>query len=366
MWFYERIVYFIVFLINKYIGTRGTERWLEKLEAAIIRKYVSAEPVDPETVPTIQAKYLSNERFVLASNNYRNPVVIKGLLHDSNAVKRWDLDYLENTIRNFPVNVGIKDDDHDNGIRVESMPFNKFVEKTHNGFAINNNHTIFSHFPSLFDDIKPEFDALLDSLHSCNLRNIHVANLFISDNYKSSGTNTHCAGSGNFFCMIQGRKHWTLIDPKYGCHLKGRVASNGLHAQSLFDMPDTDISTQPSYFKHIPRYEVRLEPGDILWNAPWWWHRIRNEQGPSIGIAIRNNKVTWLNFRNNFTYTMSGWMYLLYNSFFIGLYEKMFLSENRNFSRGRVEGRTRDVAHQILDLVSRYPRSVTFDQAISV
>ena len=53
----------------------------------------------------------------------------------------------------------------------------------------------------------------------------------------------HCGGSGNFFCMIKGTKRWTLIDPKYSCILKGRVSSSGIHAQTLFDMPDTKLST---------------------------------------------------------------------------------------------------------------------------
>lgn len=22
----------------------------------------------------------------------------------------------------------------------------------------------------------------------------------------------------------------------------------------------------------LPRFEVTLEPGDLLYNAPWWWH----------------------------------------------------------------------------------------------
>jgi len=36
----------------------------------------------------------------------------------------------------------------------------------------------------------------------------------------------------------------------------------------------------------IPKYEVVLEPGDVLYSPQWWWHTVDN-LGESIGVAMR-------------------------------------------------------------------------------
>ncbi len=359
MQFYEKCIYFILFISNKYLDFQITEKLLSYFESKMIKKYVSKKDISPTVIPTIDADNLTDQNFNLLSDNYRKPVVIKGWLKDSKAVRDWDLDYLKEIIDDFEVNV-VK---YDSNLILEKMPFNQFVEDIKNSY-VNNNHTILYKFPHLFNDLKPEFDGLVSTLSSTNLRNIHIANLFIgyNDGNRTSGSNMHCAGSGNFFCMLQGKKHWTLIDPTYSCLLKGRVAQNGIHGQTLFDMPDTNLNDYPNIFKYLPRYEVTLEPGDVLWNAPWWWHRIRNENGPSIGMAIRNNKVTKLNLQNNLTYTLSGYIYLLYNTLTIEVYERMKLKKDDNFGASKKEDHKDNVLYQIDTLVKKYPKSSKIEE----
>jgi hypothetical protein len=283
-------------------------------------------------------------------------------MKDSNAVQKWNINYLQGILKNFKLNI-LR---HSNNKKLEivNTTFNDFVLNKKQSIYVNNNHTILSHFPELFNDIKPEYGRLISTLKSTNLQNIHIANLFVgysNEPLNPSGSNLHCGGSGNFFCMIRGTKEWTLISPEYSCLLKGRVSSSGIHAQTLFDMPDTRLSEYPDIFKFLPRYKVTLEPGDVLWNAPWWWHRIKNGPGESIGMAIRNNKVTWLNLQNNFTYTCSGYTYLLYNSFLIGLYE-LLIGKNKNFVISKKEDSKQDVLYQINDLMEKYPESLKKDE----
>ena len=290
---FENIIYSINFLLNKYTGFKFIENILNWYENKMIKKYISLNEIEPINIPLIKWNELTNDKFIELSNNYRNPVLIKGYMKDTNAVLKWDINYLQNIIGDFNINVLNKTDK----LCIENYKFNDFVKdmKTKNIY-INNNHTILSNFPVLFNDLKIKFNNFINVLSSTNLRNIHIANLFIGYNKKETiaGSNMHCGGSGNFFCMIKGKKHWTLINPKYSCLLKGRAAESGIHAQTLFDMPDTDLSTYPKILKHLPRYDIILEPGDILWNAPWWWHRIENVNSDelNIGLAIRNNKVT--------------------------------------------------------------------------
>ena len=130
-------------------------------------------------------------------------------------------------------------------------------------------------------------------------------------------------------------------------------------------MPDTKLSTYPEILEYLPRYDIVLEPGDILWNAPWWWHRIENGDGFNVGLAIRNNKVTKLNLQNNLTYTLSGYTYLFYNSLLIGLYEKIMLKKDKHFTRTD-ENNKSNVLYQIAQLIKKYPKSIQLNDIINI
>ena len=358
MIFYERSVYFWVFLMNHYFSC--LEFWLNWFENKMIRKYVSSGEIYPKAIPTIQSDDLTNELFCKLSDNFRNPVVIRGYMKDTTAVKMWDKDYLTKKIGDYELMILRKEEN----VKLEMMKFKEFTYKMEDeDIYINNNNTLLCAFPEIYNDIKERFTSFIGSLET-NLRNIHIANVFMGFNKdKVMGSNMHCGGSGNFFCMIKGEKRWTLIDPKYSCVLKGRAAESGIHAQTLFDMPDTDLGTYPKMLTRLPRYEVTLEPGDILWNAPWWWHRIENGNGLSIGLAIRNNKVTKLNLQNNLMYTLSGYTYLWYNTYVIGLYERCMLSKDDHFSNSKEK---EDVLYQIEKLVKRYPKTIKLEDIIDI
>ena len=359
----EYFSYSLLFLCNKYIGISCTENTLHWFENKMICKYVPRKELLPMNIPTIEADQLTGKLFYELSNNFRNPVLIKGFLKDTKAVNEWDIDYLEKIVGDFNVNIlRIKETQN---IKVESIAFNEFTKemKTENVY-LNNNSTIFQNFPILFNDIQEKFYQFINLVHS-NLRNIYISNLFIGYNEKDNvvGSNMHAGGVGNFFCMIHGKKHWTLINPQYSCLLKGRVSQKATHAQTLFDMPDTKLSIIPKMLKHFPRYDITLAPGDILWNAPWWWHRIENSEGLSIGIAIRNNKVTTLNLLNNITYTLSGTTYLVYNTFILSLYEK-FIRKDKHFFVSD-DNKKSNVLHQIEKLIEKYPKTITYDEVIT-
>jgi hypothetical protein len=59
---------------------------------------------------------------------------------------------------------------------------------------------------------------------------------------------------------------------------------------SLLEYPEPPPEAMESDYplwKYCPRFEVVLKPGDVLYNPPWYWHRIRNESSPTIGSASR-------------------------------------------------------------------------------
>jgi len=104
-----------------------------------------------------------------------------------------------------------------------------------------------------------------------------------------SGSILHCHSVWNFFMQVDGHKKWTLVDPEFShlvysaSHALEFGTMQGLHAES---------SAFPLY-EYCPRYEVTLNPGDLLFNPPMWWHRIENqsasgdEQASIIGVTLK-------------------------------------------------------------------------------
>ena len=81
-----------------------------------------------------------------------------------------------------------------------------------------------------------------------------------------TGSDFHCAAGNNWFIQVVGRKRWEFIMPEYSAYvwpLKGGLY-NFWNAQK-----DMEGAVQ-----HIPREYVDLEPGDMIFNPPWQWHKI--------------------------------------------------------------------------------------------
>ena len=60
----ERVIYFFIFLLNKYIGINFTENLLNKYENKLINKYVKREYKKTLRIHTIKYGKLKNKRFM--------------------------------------------------------------------------------------------------------------------------------------------------------------------------------------------------------------------------------------------------------------------------------------------------------------
>jgi hypothetical protein len=87
--------------------------------------------------------------------------------------------------------------------------------------------------------------------------------------------------------MIEGRKKWTFVDPALTWMIYPSISVSAVAFSSLVLFPDTaDLSTYKLY-KYCPRYSVELNPGDVLFNPPWWWHAVDNLTPTSVAVATR-------------------------------------------------------------------------------
>lgn len=89
------------------------------------------------------------------------------------------------------------------------------------------------------------------------------------------GSDWHMFPTLNLFVMIAGRKQWTTRPPTLGEQLEDEdrlfTASSGREAPGATFDSDT----------------VYVEPGDVVLNPPYEWHKVLNARGLSIGAAFR-------------------------------------------------------------------------------
>jgi hypothetical protein len=80
------------------------------------------------------------------------------------------------------------------------------------------------------------------------------------------GSDFHCAGANNWFIQVVGRKRWEFLMPKYSPYLwplRGGLVN--------FWNGNENMARDSA---HLPREYVDLNPGDVLLNPPWQWHKI--------------------------------------------------------------------------------------------
>jgi len=155
---------------------------------------------------------------------------------------------------------------------------------------VNNVTQIFHDYPNLVDELN--LDTLKTAEPKISPKTWLKINLFMGG--PGTGSSLHCAVGGNFFFNVHGRKKWVLIHPKYSKFLKSTPSKDFEFVISGYDMEN-----QSEILKKIPKYEVILEPGDVLYVASWWWHYVKNMTDFTIGCSVRDHSAYWQSFKNN-------------------------------------------------------------------
>jgi len=249
-------------------------------------------------VPEIDVSELNPELFQYLTKNKTQPLVIRGLVNGTKAVKLWNSDYF---VKNYG-DAKILSINKPKGFNAYTS-FNQSIlsgimtigqtiglMKT-NGHYINNVTQIFQEFPELVDDL--DLDKIKKIDDAIDSKNWLKINMFMGP--KDTGSSLHCAVGGNFFFNIHGKKKWILIDPKYSYALKSTPSNSFSFVISGLDIENSGGTS----LQLIPKHEIILEPGDVLYNPPWWWHYVKNIEEFNIGCAIRDHTVYWQSWYNN-------------------------------------------------------------------
>jgi hypothetical protein len=125
--------------------------------------------------------------------------------------------------------------------------------------------SIFDHFPELLEDVEiPEFiDTAYDKIVGINLWT----------GGQGCVTHLHYDTDHNFLVQVRGRKEVTLFSPDDTRYLYFKKRSNS-HVSEV-NIDNVDEARFPLYKNATPLPCV-LEPGDILYMPPVWWHQVKS------------------------------------------------------------------------------------------
>lgn len=98
---------------------------------------------------------------------------------------------------------------------------------------------------------------------------------FAEPSHGAPGSDWHMFPTANIFVLLAGVKKWMTRPPQPGDQLKHRE-------ELIFPSGGRECPTEDR-----PYDTVFLEPGDVLFNVPFEWHKVLNAKDFSLGAAFR-------------------------------------------------------------------------------
>jgi hypothetical protein len=271
----------------------------------------------PTQIPTINAEDYSFESMREATDNFRHPAVVRGFFKGTKAAEKWmDPEYLNSKIGDFEIPVVMKaqynSGQNDRAVMLFSEAFTDVLtdpeSKKYLFFPVqsreNFNHSKVGTNAALKEKLNEvivedlELDRIWKGFGGPNHRTFYGGQLVVgrgtNDSDATTGTGWHCAMGNNWFAQVTGTKRWYFMDQEYSAYMSplrgGKVNMMTSH-KNMHLIQD-----------NIPIRYSDIYAGDLLYNPDWEWHTIKNYEGLSIGVPIRELNMT-LSFRNNFQYS---------------------------------------------------------------
>jgi hypothetical protein len=231
------------------------------------------------------------------------PVVLKGLGAAWPAIQKWNPQFFKSQYGSEQVCVRVKA----GGVGAESIytrdvSMAELIDDVMGGgeYYANNLEDVFNSHAELRSDL------LLPQLEEWSCANppklqpgqrkgwriprwgqILSTQIFISS--ATGRTGYHCASGGNFFLQVYGRKRWLFVNPRHTAFIYPIIRKDFIYSSSAVDArmtPEEIARAGYPLYNFVPKYEVVLEPGDVLYSPQWWWHTVDN-LSESIGVAMR-------------------------------------------------------------------------------
>lgn len=261
--------------------------------AALQEQTFGADAVEPESLPELDARDVDPDTFLAATRRLTRPVVIRGFMKDAPAVRRWTSAFLTERcghVECMPTGLVDKPGTRSAFEAREPEPLARIMPRILAGepLYMSASAEVFTAEPSMVSDL--DLGRLQRRLTGTGGLFDELVNTQLFLGSQEVWTSLHNAAGGNIFVQLHGRKHWTLIDPCYTQALfpvparPFQYCVSGMHGFEARRRAGED----PGVLARVPRFEVVLEPGDVLYNTPWFWHEVRNLDPYTLGCAVRH------------------------------------------------------------------------------
>jgi len=210
------------------------------------------------------------------------PIIIEGKANDWECVKKWSMDWLYENYCNDKVALfdPLSSSSEKVNYEVEETTLKDVLDAVKSGDTSKYsrfNRLLYDH-PELVKDFDWKWLYMMRNRISSG----KTFQVFIGG--KGTRTTLHCASEHNLFTQVYGKKHWYLFEPKCDIYLDPPI-NRSPYFFSRFDPENPDYQNFPAT-KYLTVWECELNPGDVLFNPPNWWHQVTN-MSHSIGVGFR-------------------------------------------------------------------------------
>jgi Rps23 Pro-64 3,4-dihydroxylase Tpa1-like proline 4-hydroxylase len=239
---------------------------------------------------------ITRRRFLERYYCANRPLVLKGRLEGSPALKTWSPEFFRDRFRDVPVQITSgrdRDPDYEKNFRrtVETVTMGEFVERllrapeTNDFYLVARNHFFDNPaFRPLRDDLRPP-PEIIDDAH----RSPGSAKLWFGP--KGTVTPLHHDEHSILFAQVYGRKHFKLIPSFDLPRLYARA-----RYYSAVDPENTDAKQFPEFLSTSVA-DVTLGPGDVLFIPVGWWHWVKaldvSISATFCSFRVRGHNIAW-------------------------------------------------------------------------
>lgn len=226
---------------------------------------------------------LSRDEFMSRYVAGRTPVVLSGRALGWPCAERWTPEYFEERFGDDEItliNVSTDEITQDQYTRTSSTAT---LGEVIRGMRAGDRR--YSRFAPLLDS-HPELRDDLDLAWLESWRQADGVGRFFQLFIGGNGTNTglHCAPGSNLFTQVYGTKRWYIYPTSYTPALAPEVARTPFF-YTLLDVERPNLDRYP-LAPYASGWEVVLQPGDILYVPPFFWHQVHN-LSDSIAVGFR-------------------------------------------------------------------------------
>lgn len=218
---------------------------------------------------------LSYNEFVEKYASIGKPVIITDVMQDWKALTKWTLDFFKSHYGS--IEHVVKNDKNEDRAFMTIADYIDYMSVNESGECLYLANWVVSYYPELLEDYKEPiyFSNWFQRLPRKILQKYEYDNpeIFIGHKDTSVGLHKDPSSCAAWLGLISGRKKIIFFTPEQKDVLyEGKV-----------DAFKPNLEKFPLYAKAKP-VEVTLEPGEIIYIPPNWWHQVKNLEN-SIGMG---------------------------------------------------------------------------------